>query len=183
MKVPQLPSQQVSWITAEVAGFIARQREHYRRRAAPLSLVQNAAMQPFFPEHVLQTTRLLTLVDSRVPNPNFYPKLLDMGLPESLLPDFATVVAAVTFQDVVVSHERFVHRLLFHELVHAVQYQKLGKDEFARLYVRGFLQNGSYDGIPLEVNAYRLDARFARQPSRPFSVEAEVQAWIDNGKF
>jgi len=35
----------------------------------------------------------------------------------------------------------------------------------------------------LEKNAYELDARFAAAPAKPFSVEAEVQAWIDAGRF
>jgi hypothetical protein len=32
---------------------------------------------------------------------------------------------------------------------------------FARRYVRGFLNGGSYEAIPLEMNAYESDARFA----------------------
>jgi len=63
--------------------------------------------------------------------------------------------------DTVVSHEPFNDRLLFHELVHVVQYEKLGLEGFAAKYVRGFLNGGSYEGIPLEMNAYELDARFA----------------------
>jgi hypothetical protein len=52
-------------------------------------------------------------------------------------------------------------------------------DEFAARYVGGFLSGGSYEAIPLEMNAYELDARFAAEPTRPFPVEAEVQEWID----
>jgi hypothetical protein len=64
-----------------------------------------------------------------------------------------------------------------------VQYQKLGLPEFAAKYVKGFLTGGSYDGIPLEMNAYELDARFAAAPADAFSVEDEVQDWIDFGLF
>jgi hypothetical protein len=50
--------------------------------------------------------------------------------------------------------------LLFHELVHVEQYRKLGIPRFSELYVRGFLNGGSYEAIPLEVNAYSLEDRF-----------------------
>lgn len=49
--------------------------------------------------------------------------------------------------------------------------------------MRGFLSGGSYEAIRLEMNAYELDARFAAAPARPFSVESEVQQWLDKGKF
>jgi len=60
-------------------------------------------------------------------------------------------------------------------------YAKLGLAAFAAKYVTGFLKGVSYEAIPLEMNAYQLDARFASKPSS--SVETEVQAWIDAGKF
>jgi hypothetical protein len=105
-----------------------------------------------------------------------------MGFSPADLPDFAHM-AAITFVDTVVSHEPFSDRLLFHELVHVVQYEKLGLEGFAATYVRGFLSGGSYDGIPLQINAYELDARFAKTADEPFSVEEEVQDWIDWGLF
>ena len=74
-------------------------------------------------------------------------------------------------------------RSLFHELVHVVQYSQLGLHEFAAKYVTRFLTGGSYEAIPLEMNAYELDARFASAPLNGFSVETEVQAWTDAGKF
>lgn len=96
-----------------------------------------------------------------------------MGFEAAALPNFS-VMAAVTLVDTVISREPFTDRLLFHELVHVVQYAKLGLQEFAAKYVRGFLSGGSYEAIPLEMNAYQLDARFAAGPMKPFSVEAEV---------
>jgi hypothetical protein len=105
-----------------------------------------------------------------------------MGFQAALLPNFANM-AAITYVDTVVSRLPFTDRLLFHELVHAVQYQKLGLPTFAARYVTGFLTGGSYEAIPLEMNAYELDARFAAAPAISFSVATEVQAWIDAGKF
>jgi hypothetical protein len=85
--------------------------------------------------------------------------------------------------DTVISHELLTDRLLFHELVHVVQYEKLGVPEFARKYVMGFLRGGSYKAIPLEMNAYELGARFAAAPTKTFSVEAEVERWIRRSRF
>lgn len=115
-------------------------------------------------------------------NPPFYGELVKMGFEAASLPDFAHM-AAITFVDTVVSHEPFSDRLLFHELVHFVQYEKLGLEGFADKYVRGFLSGGSYEAIPLEMNAYQLDTRFAGAPTRAFSVADEVQGWIDAGKL
>jgi len=47
----------------------------------------------------------------------------------------------------------------------------------------GFLSGGSYPAIPLEMNAYELDGRFAAAPAAMFLVEAEVQRWVDEGRF
>lgn len=69
-------------------------------------------MDGFFLPQVL-TTRLLVLGDTRVDNPPFYPLLRQMGFSD--LPSFSTMVA-VTFCDVVVSHQPFTDGLLFHKM-------------------------------------------------------------------
>ena len=75
-------------------------------------------------------------------------------------------MAAITFVDTVVVNRRFVEEpvpveLLFHELVHVVQYEVLGVEEFTRRYVDGWAAGGfSYRDIPLERMAYRLQAEF-----------------------
>ena len=98
------------------------------------------------------------------------------------LPNFNTM-AAVTFCDVVVSHQPFSDGLLFHELVHVEQYRQIGSiTRFAELYVSGFLSGGGYNGIPLEINAYDLGSRFERSPQTRISVADEVGAWISGGE-
>jgi hypothetical protein len=83
----------------------------------------------------------------------------------------------------VVSHEEFSDELLFHELVHVVQYAQLGSKEFSVRYVNGFIKSGSYEGIPLEKQAHELDARFSADKNQPFSVAEEVRSWIEAGKL
>lgn len=139
-------------------------------------------MQPFFLPSTLESARVLVLTGERVGNPPFYRAVVQMGFDAANLPNFS-LMAAITFVDTVVSHEPFTERLLFHELVHVVQYEKLGLAEFASKYVRGFLSGGSYDGIPLEMNAYELDSRFAGVHTKAFSVSDEVQMWVRAESF
>jgi hypothetical protein len=180
--LPSLGSLQVESVMRQVAAYISSQHKTYRHRAMPLDRNQKEAMEPFFPTSTLDSARVLVLSSERVCNPPFYVELLHMGFDVAILPDF-TDMAAITFVDTVVSHVSFTDRLLFHELVHVVQYQKLGLEGFTVRYVNGFLGGGVYVAIPLEMNAYELDARFAAAPTRAFSVADEVQAWIDGGRF
>lgn len=179
---PNLGSAQVEWIKQQVAGYISLQRETFRGRAIPLDAGQRKAMQPFFPASNLDSVRVLVLQGERVGNPAFYEQLVPMGFALADLPNFS-LMAAITLVDTVVSHEKFTDRLLFRELVHTVQYQKLGLEGFAAKYVDGFLTGDCYEAILLEKNAYELDERFSAQPTRRFSVADEVQKWIDAGRF
>jgi hypothetical protein len=182
LPLPKLSAAQVELVIQQVAAFIEWQRQTYGRRAVPLDQNQKTTMQPFFPASMLESARVAVLAGGRVNNPPFYGELMKMGFEAGSLPDFAGM-AAITFVDCVVSHGPYDNRTLFHELVHIVQYQKLGLREFAAKYVNGFLNGGSYEAIPLERNAYGLDARFFAAPSAAFLVEAEVQRWVDEGRF
>lgn len=182
MPLPKLRDDEIAWIIQQVAEYIEQQRQTYRSRAVPLDDHQRSAMQSFFPASALDSTRVVVLAGERVSNPPFYPELQKMGFEPGSLPNFAEM-AAITFVDTVASHEPFTNRLLFHELVHVVQCEKLGLAEFASKYVGGFLKAGSYVAIPLEMSAYELDARFAPAPTKPFLVASEVQRWIAAGRF
>ena len=137
-------------------------------------------MSGFFSPQVVDGTRLLVLQGERVANPDFYPMRKSLGF--NNLPD-QSMMTAITFSDVVVSHEPFSNGLLFHELVHVGQYRQLGIPRFSELYVRGFLNGGSYEAIPLEVTAYTLGGRFESDPRRMFSVEGEVRRWAAEGRL
>ena len=177
---PKLTPDQIAQVSELVVGYISAQREKYAPRAVPLSAQQRAPFEPFFARKVIDSVRVLVLEVERVPNPDFYPMLRGLGF--NNLPD-QSAMDAITFCDVVVSHERFTAGLLFHELVHVEQYRQLGIPRFSELYVRGFLNGGSYEAIPLEVNAYSLEERFRRDPRRTFSVQAEVGQWLAEGRF
>jgi hypothetical protein len=46
-----------------------------------------------------------------------------------------------------------------------------------------FSDVGSYEAIPLEVNAYTLGGRFESKPQQVFSVDDEVRRWAAEGKL
>ena len=90
-----------------------------------------------------------------------------MALTGGNFPDFVHM-ASVTYVDVIVFHDRIESRPLFHGVVHAAQIAILGFEQYVELYVRGFVKNLSWLTIPLEDQAYKLDARFAEAPSDIF---------------
>jgi hypothetical protein len=137
-------------------------------------------MDGFFSSQLLESTRVLVLQGERVANPDFYPMLKGLGFKN--LPDQSRM-GAITFRDVVVSHEPFSDGLLFHELVHVEQYRQLVIPRFSELYVRDFMNGGSYEAIPLEVNAYTLERQFEVNPRQLFSVEDEVKKWHAEGRL
>jgi hypothetical protein len=180
MPTPRLTPDQIAQVSGLVAEYIANQRERYAPQAIAFSAQQRMAIGGFFSPQLLDSTRLLILQGERVANPDFYPMLRTLGF--NNLPD-QSAMAAITFCDVVVSHEPFSNGLLFHELVHAEQYRQLGIPRFSDLYVRGFLVGGGYEAIPLEVNAYTLGSRFEQNPANRFSVEDEVRRSIAEGRL
>jgi hypothetical protein len=183
MNFPALSSTQVEWIASQVAAYIMEQRQKYAPLATPLTSAEKQRLTAFFPDPVLDAARIRRLEkDGRVENPVFYKELERWGFPARILPDFRDM-AAVTFVDTIVAHDAMSQRTLFHELVHVVQFRKLGLETFSADYVSGFVSGGGYDGIPLERNAYELEARFAADRARPFDVATEVQSWIESGRF
>jgi hypothetical protein len=83
------------------------------------------------------------------------------------LPDFAQMgnasVAGVTYKDTFfVNNLHQTESIYFHELVHVVQWERLGVDNFLLAYVAGLMQFG-YQDSPLEQMAYSLQEDFDRE--------------------
>ena len=123
MPLPNLSPGQVETIAGWAVGYIEGKRQTYSAHASPLNNNQREVMVPFFPEAVLNSTRVLVLTGEQVSNPPFYGELVKMGFEERSLIDFSAM-AAITFVDTVVFHQAIENRTLFHELVHRVQYEK-----------------------------------------------------------
>ncbi len=169
MPLPKLAEQQIGQLASWVAAYIGEQRAAFRDRARPIASQEAERLRPFFPADILESVRV---VRGRASEPAFYAQLRAIGIKNA--PAFSRM-AGVTFQDVVVHVEALTRSLLFHELVHAVQYKHLGLEGFADRYVRGFLSGGSYEEIPLEQQAYALEGRFESNAGTPFSVEEDVK--------
>jgi hypothetical protein len=180
MTIPALSDDQVAHVSRLIADYITAQRNTYIGPALPLATEQKTRMAGFFTPQLLDETRLLVLNDERVANPDFYPMLRQIGFND--LPDQSTM-AAITSADCVVSHVPFTDGLLFHELVHVEQYHQLGVARFADLYLRGFLNRGSYFEIPLESFAYALGEQYENNPTQQFSVADEVAQWVSKERF
>jgi hypothetical protein len=168
-------------IASGLAAWLKGQRERYRadRRATALDEKVRRPLVPFFGAEVLDRARFVTLHSDAADRPPFLSQLRECGLSESVLDHF-TDVSAITYQDVVVmpSLEPNVSHLplVFHELVHVVQFDQLGPQAFLQRYLDQWVAaDFRYEGIGLELDAYALQRRFESAPLKPFDVHAEVR--------
>jgi hypothetical protein len=106
-----------------------------------------------YPKELLESTRVL-IVDEIC-----YPPLERFGLVEfKLLQE--TAWSGITFNDIYYLRRDVVCPALhFHELVHAVQYQRLGLERFLWAYSVGLALH-RYEDSPLEKMAYDLQLEF-----------------------
>jgi hypothetical protein len=176
--IPALDAQQTGAVVRLLAGFIEEQRQIFIGRSHPLDSLRLRSLQPFFDPQLLKSTRFV--VAPGLENPAFYSHLQQLGF--ASLPQFSTM-SACTFVDVLVSQIPINDALLFHELVHATQYRRLGVARFAKGYVDGFLATGDYYQIELEKQAYELEERFTRNRDEPFSVAEEVDRAARRRRF
>ena len=162
---------------ARAALWIRAQRDRFRPHSRPLTAAERACLRAHLPPVLLRTVRLAVVPSLAPPDLRSAPRALRL---DQLLD--VTDLEAFTFIDtIVLSRARMppperVLRLLFHEMVHTVQYRHLGAQEFARLYLDGWVRAGhEYQSIPLERQAFALEARFARRPGRAIPVERLVR--------
>jgi hypothetical protein len=158
--------------------WVRSQRNRYRScdNARELNKAEVAVLASFFPADVLTDVRIAA-VDS-LENPWFYRVVRRLGIEPPM--DMAHAGGIALGDTVVVANYGTTpddwYSLIFHEMVHVMQYAELGLDEFVRRYVRGYLTAGmDYFGIPFEQQAYTLQYRFESAPDVPFSVQEEVR--------
>jgi len=171
-----------------LAAWLRGQRDRYRadRRATGLSPDVRCALVPFFGRDVLDRARFVTLQGDSLDRPPFFSQLRNFGLSESVLDRF-TGVSAITYQDVVVMPRLLpdVSRLplVFHELVHVVQFDELGPERFLQRYLDEWVAAGfRYEGIGLELDAYALQRRFESAPLEPFDALKETRRLLFAGR-
>lgn len=165
---------------AALAGliWINIRRSRYRRCGVPLSTQERAVLDPYFDTALLDSIRVC-----RMPR-------IEQGLPPRLLRALRlpgvfdlSFAEGMAFVDAVAVAERTrrenSNSLLFHELIHCVQYRELGTYGFLRRYLRGWSKAG-FDSfsIPLEEQAYQLQDRF--ETGESFKAEEEVRRGLTN---
>lgn len=129
-------SQLLDFLRTEGIAWVQSQRGTLRPLGRPLGTHESQQLASYFDGDHLATVRI-TQVPS-ISNPPFYATLAQQGIGIPL--DF-TVMAGITFIDTVaISRANPLPRdqwlpLLFHELVHVVQYRILGLQEFIRRYI------------------------------------------------
>ncbi len=107
-----------------------------------------------FPQNLLDNTKVVSV--DKVP----FPPLSALGLPE-LASMEQMKFAGTTYKDTYFVRELDQSESLhFHELVHIVQWERLGVDNFLLAYGVGLVQFG-YEDSPLEKMARELQAGFA----------------------
>jgi hypothetical protein len=163
-----------------VATYLESQREDFFSRGIPLKEAQKALLRPFFSPALLERVRTVELHGHRLPPPPFYPEARALGLEH--LPEL-THMTSLTFLDVIVFNDLIVERCLFHGLVHAAQFQILGLERYADLFVRAFLRTNAHYTVPLEAHAFALESKFAVRPDTAFSVEEQVRLWLREGRY
>lgn len=173
------PEHELAFFEGEGCRWIQKERLTRLPSARALTPVEHAAMAGFFNPELLAKAWIQRV--PIVPNPDFYQALIAAGQPIPL--DFSARMEALTLVDCILIADSKIGvgpippGLLFHELVHVVQYDVLGVEEFMHRYVRGWAGNGeNYDRIPIEVQAYHLQGRYEAAADHRFSVEQFVRA-------
>jgi hypothetical protein len=163
-----------------VSDYLWKEREAYRETSIGLTDRQRGELEPFFSKSILDCVRTVELHGNHASPPPFYMEAQVMGFDK--LPPISHM-ASLTFVDVIVFNDLIIERALFHGLVHAVQFQILGLERYADLFVRGFVRTHAHFSVPLELHAFALESKFALNPAQPFSVEEQVRLWVREGRY
>lgn len=170
------PDDLLTFLEKQGRRWVNRVRQEYRPLGRTLTSAEMGAMAHYFDATLLDNVRIAKVPG--IANPDFYSVFLEQSV---AIPLDVAQMSAITFVDTILlstSHSVPAGEqvpLLFHELVHVQQYTALGVAEFVKRYVRGWASNGfQYSAIPLERQAYELEARF-RSGVPAFSVSDEVK--------
>lgn len=175
-------NQLLAMLIAQGQKWIKEQRQVFRPRGRVLSEQTRAQFAPFFEAPLLKEVRLLMVPG--LENPDFLEAYRDAfdekGLPMLDFSEFP----GITYIDTILLVDEFPAAdpaaSLFHELVHAVQYELLGPEKFVELYIMGWINQGfNYAAIPLEMDVYELQNRFEADPETPFSVRDEISRSLE----
>ena len=137
----------------QVRGWIDQFLDAHADRARTVSALGFTRLSACFPRELLDSAKVVSV--DRVP----FPPVEKFGLPE-FAPMQQKASEGITFKDTFFLQQgRASEDLHFHELVHVVQWSRLGVDNFLLSYAFGLLSFG-YAQSPLEQMAYTLQRSF-----------------------
>jgi len=178
MDITQLDlNEMIAYLVENSTEWIRSQRAHHLALSRSLPDMTRHALRGYFEPSTLDRARF-RYVDE-IENPGFYKEFERMGERPPL--DFSSW-AGITFDEVILINESLVptpppHSVVFHEMVHVVQYEVLGVQEFSRRYVQRFVQaRNQYMNIPLETQAFDLQERFERSDGEVFNAEKMIRS-------
>jgi hypothetical protein len=171
------PENAVEFLIENAIQWVETQRDEHRLNARNLTQTEKFEFAPFFDSEILDLARIKIV--PIIENPGFYSDLQDLKIPKRL--NFNNA-AGITFKDTILISQRYLKArlqlkpLIFHELVHVVQYEVFGVREFIARYVRSWADNGfNYSSIHLEIEAYKLVQRYEKNPEKGFPVIEKVR--------
>lgn len=150
----------------EVREWIEDVLEERKEQAIPVINLAFPKLQKVFPLDLLKKAKVV-VVTGKVP----FPPLSRMGLPELEQMENMSMDGITYVDTFFINHLRQTESLHFHELVHVVQWERLGVDNFLLAYGVGLMQSGDlyqtfedvYLNSPLEQMAYSLQEGFDRE--------------------
>ena len=148
-----------------VRKWIEQTLEENRPNAVSVASLSFPGLSMVFPNDLLARAKAV-VVTGKVP----FPPISRMGLPEFKRMENMPV-AGITYKNIYfLSHFDQSESLHFHELVHVIQWERLGVDNFLLAYGAGLMQFG-YEECPLEKMAYSLQTEFERRILTTNTVE------------
>lgn len=137
----------------QVRKWIDQFLDAHADRARSVSTLGFTRLSACFPRELLERAKMVSV--ERVP----FPPVEKFGLPE-FAPMQEMAFAGITFKDTFfVQQSNASEALHFHELIHVIQWSRLGVDNFLLAYALGLLSVG-YAQSPLEQMAYTLQHSF-----------------------
>ncbi|HKX04340.1 MAG TPA: hypothetical protein VJX71_17730 [Methylomirabilota bacterium] len=170
-----------AWLIDQARQWSRTERNAHQPLAVPLPAAARPGLASFFTRATLDRARWRWVPG--IDNPPWRDEAIARGVPAAL--DFTRLVGLTHDDTILLSRAQALGdqpppRLLFHELVHVVQYGVLGVDTFVAQYVDAYLAGEDYWLIPLELVAISLEAKLAAAQGLAdvFSVEALVQKTV-----
>ena len=182
MEPRKFTPEELSALLQQGVSWLHQQRARFLPSSVPLDQQQKAQLGPFFSSEIIDRTRIADISQSgeTIPYPPFYETVRAGGA--RVVPD-AAHLAGIAFVDVIVFNRPPTPRTIFHNLVHVTQFAILGEERVFRGYFETLNEAGLWMVVPYEEQAYAMDARFTRDATDVFSVEAEIREWLRQGRY